>query len=111
MLRAMRFHDRHEHLRYLKLELAARRIEATPGVIREARVYIERFWRDDPHAAHQMSVWNEILQLHPSEVARRLLEDSPAGRYLRETAPPFGVTTAREVAPLIEQVRADWAPA
>ncbi|HEV7268411.1 MAG TPA: hypothetical protein VGN83_26420 [Falsiroseomonas sp.] len=100
----MRFHDRHEHLDYLKAELVARRIIDTPSVIEEARAFIDRFWRDDPHAAHYLAIWDRLLDCPPAEIAARLLEDSEAGRYLRETRPPFGVTTAQQVARLIERL-------
>jgi hypothetical protein len=100
----MRFHDRHEHLDYLKAELVARRIVETPDVIAQARAHIDRFWRDDPHAAHYLRIWDALLDRPPQEIAARLLEDSEAGRYLRETRPPFGVTTSAQVAKLIERL-------
>jgi hypothetical protein len=104
MLHAMRFHDRHEHLDYLKAGVVARRILETPEVIDEARAFIEKFWRDDPHARDYLEVWDRLLDRPPGEIATRLLEDSPQGRYLRETRPPFGVTSAAQVARLIERL-------
>ncbi|MGG5821244.1 hypothetical protein [Falsiroseomonas sp. HW251] len=98
----MRFHDRHEHLQYLKAEFVARRIVDTPAVIDEARAFIDRFWRDDPHAAHYLAIWDELLTGAPAEIADRLTEDTPRGQYLRETCPPFGVITARQVAELLD---------
>jgi hypothetical protein len=102
----MRFHDRHEELDYRKAELAARRIVDTPAVIEEARAFMDRFWRDDPHARHYLAVWDALLVHSPADIAARLLEDSPEGRYLRETRPPFGVTTAQQVAQLVDRMRA-----
>lgn len=102
----MRFHDRHQQLQYLKAELVARRVVETPAVAVEARDFIHKFWRDDPHAADHFAVWDELLDQPPLEIAARLLEDSPAGQYLRETCPPFGVTTAQQVARLIERLPA-----
>jgi hypothetical protein len=104
MLHAMRFHDRHEHLDYLKAEVVARRIVETPEVIEEARAFMDKFWRDDPHAKHYFELWQDLVQQPPAVIATRLLEDSPAGQYLRETRPPFGVTTAAQVAKLIERL-------
>ncbi|QYU66571.1 hypothetical protein J4558_16515 [Leptolyngbya sp. 15MV] len=84
----------------------ARRIVETPDVIDDARAYVEKFWRDDPHAAHYLAIWDDLLRRPPAEIAARLLEDSPDGRYLRETRPAFGFTTGAEIARLIEQLPA-----
>jgi len=102
----MRCHDRHEHLQYFKAEWVARRIEETPAVIDEARAFMERFWRDDPHAARYLAVWDALLTNAPGVIAARLLEDSPTGQYLRETCPPSGVTTAQQAAKRIERLPA-----
>lgn len=102
----MRFHDRHHHLDYLKAELVARRLIETPEVIDGARAHMDRFWRDDPHAAHYLAIWEKLLDRPPAEIAARLLEDTPEGQYLRETRPPFGVTTAQQVAQLMDRMRA-----
>jgi len=106
----MRFRDRHEHLQYLKSELIARRIVEQPHFIGHARAHIERFWRDDPHAAHYLAIWGRLLDEPPAHIARQLLEDSPAGQYLRETCPPFGPITAQQAAVLKAQLPHASAP-
>lgn len=101
----MRFHDRHDHLRYLKMEVFADRIRHQPEVIAQARAHIDRFWRDDPHMADAVATWDKVLAQPAEEIARRLLEDSPEGGYLRETCPPFGAIKAAQVTPLLERLR------
>jgi hypothetical protein len=101
----MHFRDRHEHLRFLKMELLAQRIRERPEAISEARAHIERFWRNDPHMAHALATWEGLLRLSPDEIADHLLQDSPQGTYLRETCPPFGVITAQQAAELAERTR------
>lgn len=106
MLGPMHFRDRHHHLQYLKAELAAQRVAETPEVIAEARDFMERFWRPDPHSARALASWEGLLARPPSEIAARLLEDSAEGEWLRETCPPFGVITAQQAAVLLDRVRA-----
>jgi hypothetical protein len=65
MLRAMRFHDRHEHYDYLKAEVVAQRIVDTPEIIADARAFMDKFWRGNPHARHYLEVWERVLDLPP----------------------------------------------
>ena len=46
---ATRFHDRHEWVDFLKAQEVARRIVADPSTIDDARRFIDKFMRPDPH--------------------------------------------------------------
>jgi hypothetical protein len=98
----MRFHDRHEWIDFLKASEVARRIQADPSTLEDARRFVA--WRmvPDPHQRDYARMWQELLTRSPAEIAAALTEDSPSGRLLRETAPVFGKgLTSREVAELI----------
>ena len=106
---AMRFHDRHEWIDYLKACEMARRIVAEPSMIDDARRFVARWMAPDPHQRDYALMWQDLLSRPPEEIAAALTEDSPRGRLLRETRPVFGKgLTSREVGELI--ARAD-APA
>jgi hypothetical protein len=99
---AMRFHDRHEWIDYLKAREVARRIVADPSIIKDARRFVARHMAPDPHQSEYASMWRELLSRSPAEIAAALTEDSPRGRLVRETRPVFGNgLTSREVADLI----------
>jgi hypothetical protein len=46
---ATRFHDRHEWIDFLKAQGVARRIVADRSMIDDAKRFIDRFMRPDPH--------------------------------------------------------------
>ena len=99
---ATRFHDRHEWIDFLKAQEVARRIVADPSMIDDAKRFIDKFMRSDPHQRDYVVMWDELLAKSPVEVAAALTEDSPRGQLLRETGPVFGKgLTSREVAELI----------
>jgi len=99
---AIRFHDRHEWIDFLKASEVARRLLADPSMIADARQFVGRRMEPDPHQYEYAVMWRELLSRSPAEIAAALTEDSPRGRLLRETAPVFGKgLTSREVAELI----------
>jgi hypothetical protein len=96
------FHDRHEWIDYLKASEMARRIVADPSMIEDARKFVAWRMAPDPHQRDYAVMWQELLSRSPAEIAAALIEDSPRGRLLRETAPVFGKgLTSREIADLI----------
>lgn len=103
----MRFHDRHEWIDFLKAQEIARRIVADPSVIDDARRFMRRHMRPDPHQRAYVEMWDTLLARPPEEIASALVEDSPRGRLLRETRPVFGQgLTSQEVTALIERADA-----
>lgn len=103
----MRFHDRHEWIAFLKVQEIARRIVADPSMIEDARRFMQRHMRPDPHQAHYVALWDALLDKPPAEIAAALVEHSPRGCLLRETAPVFGKgLTSPEVADLIAYANA-----
>jgi len=99
---AMRFHDRHEWVDYLKACEVARRIVADPSMIEDARRFVATRMAPDPHQRDYTLMWQELLSRPPAEIAAALTEGSPRGRLLRETRPVFGNgLTSRDVAELI----------
>jgi hypothetical protein len=104
---AMRFHDRHEWIDYLKACEVARRLVADPSTIDDARRFMDRHMVPDPHQREYVRIWQQLLQRAPAEIAAALTEDSARGRLLRETSPVFGQgLTSREVFALIAQADA-----
>jgi hypothetical protein len=101
---AMRFHDRHEWIDYLKVCEVARRIVSDPSMIADAQSFVATRMLPDPHQRDYAHIWQELLTRPPSEIAAALTEDSPHGRLLRETRPVFGKgLSSRDVAALIAQ--------
>jgi hypothetical protein len=99
---AMRFHDRHEWIDFLKASEVARRIVADPSMIDDARQFVAWRMAPDPHQRDYALMWEQLLSRSPAEIAAALTDDSPHGQLLRETAPVFGKGfTSREVAALI----------
>lgn len=96
------FYDRHEKRSYLAAREIARRIVDDPDLLLAGREFIERFMRPDPHQELYYRLWDELLRLPPTEIARRLLEDSDQGALLRDTYPVFVVLPPDRRAELIE---------
>jgi hypothetical protein len=104
---AMRFHDRHEWIDYLKACEMARRLVADPSMIDAARRFVATRMQPDPHQRDYALMWQELLSRPPDEIAGALIEDSARGRLLRETRPVFGKgLTSREVVELIAHANA-----
>src|ERR1700685_765696 len=96
---AMRFHDRHEWIDYLKACEMARRLVADPSMIADARNFVATRMLPDPHQRDYALMWQNLLSTPPAEIAAALTDDSPRGQLLRETAPVFGKgLTSRDVA-------------
>jgi hypothetical protein len=85
------FYDRYEERNYRRFVEIARRIVDEPNAIAVAASYLAKHVANDPHLHAAYEVWKEALSLRPTEIARRLLEDSENGAYLRGTAPVFVV--------------------
>jgi hypothetical protein len=99
---AMRFHDRHEWIDYLKACEMARRLVADPSMVADAQAFVATRMLPDPHQREYALMWQDLLSRPPAEIAAALTEDSPHGRLLRETRPVFGKgLTSRDVAELI----------
>lgn len=102
-----RFRDRHERLKYLKACETARRIVRDPGLIDQARRFVEEAMAPDPHQRAYTLIWRELLCLSVEDIAAALLEDSDRGQLLRDTRPVFGKGfTSREVVELRDRDRA-----
>jgi hypothetical protein len=100
------FRDRHERLKYLKACETARRIVLEPGLIEQARGFLERAMAPDPHQRAYTVMWRELLMLPPEQIAAALVEDSDRGQLLRDTSPVFGAGfTSREVVALLDRDR------
>ncbi len=98
------FHDRHDHIDYLKACEMARRIVASPAVIEDARRWLEQRMAPDPHQRCYVEMWRALLDRPPEEIATALVEDSDRGQLLRETRPIFGKGfTSQEVRRLMDQ--------
>jgi len=99
---ARRFHDRHEWIDYLKACEVARRLVADPSMVADAQRFVAKWMLPDPHQCDYALMWQDLLSRPPAEIAAALIEDTPRGRLLRETAPVFGKgLTSRDVAELI----------
>lgn len=97
------FHDRHERRCYERSLEIARRIVDQPSLLENARAYLERHVKSDPHQAVYYALWTALIQRGPHEIARALLDDSALGAELRGSAPVFVVLsggTASGGAPL-----------
>ncbi len=88
-------HDAHQRRAWLRTAEIARRIVEEPELVTGAQRFIEKFVRDDPHQVSAYRVWSGLLRRPPAQIAAALLEDSPHGAELRETAPVF-VAFSRE---------------
>ena len=84
---ATRFHDRHEWITFLKAQEVARRIVADPSMIDDARRFIDKFMRSDPHQRDYVVMWDELLSRSPVEVAAALTERMTADPAARKRAP------------------------
>ena len=85
------FHDRHEQRAYGRaLEIAIRLIDE-PSLLVKGSEFLEQHVKPDPHQARYYRLWVAVLKDSPSEIARRLLEDSEVGAELRGSAPVFFV--------------------
>jgi hypothetical protein len=101
------FRDRHERLQYLKACETARRIQRDPGLVDQARRFVEERMAPDPHQRAYTSMWRELLRLPEESIAAALIEDSDRGQLLRDTSPVFGKGfTSREVVALLDRDRA-----
>jgi hypothetical protein len=101
------FRDRHERLKYLKACETARRIVGDPGLIEQARHYVEKAMAPDPHQRAYTLIWRELPGLPAEAIAAALLEDSDQGQLLRDTSPVFSKRfTSREVVELRDRDRA-----
>lgn len=90
------FYDSHDRRSYERHWAIAIKLLEEPALLQNARAYLERFVRDDPHQTHVFAVWSRLVSQTPGEVALRLIEDTADGAFLRETAPPFRGLTDRE---------------
>jgi hypothetical protein len=98
------FRDRHERLKYLKACETARRIVDDPGLIEEARRFVEAAMAPDPRQHAYTLMWRELLSRLSEEIAAALVEDSERGQLLRDTSPVFGKGfTSREVVALLDR--------
>jgi hypothetical protein len=101
------FRDRHERLKYLKACETARRIVGDPGLIEQARRFVEEAMAPDPHQRAYTVIWRELPGLPAEDIATALTEDSDRGQLLRDTSPVFGKGfTSREIVELRDRDRA-----
>mgnify|MGYP006894129271 CR=1 FL=1 len=98
------FYDRHERRTYALIEETCRRILADPGLIGVARAHMEKFMALDPHQRPYYAMWRELLDLPPSDLVERLLEDSPRGDLVRETMPSFGGIATDDAMEIISKI-------
>jgi hypothetical protein len=96
-----KFHDRHDHIAYLKACETARRIVETPALIEDARRWLDEVMAPDPHQARYVTMWRELLARPATEIAAALIEDSERGQLLRETRPIFAILTSQDVCRLM----------
>jgi len=73
-----------------------RRLQANPEVIERARQRIGRLRRRGLRAGPPAEAWLGWLELPPTELARRLVEDTDDARELRQSSPFVGVLSASE---------------
>jgi len=93
------FRDAHERRAYLRSVEIARRIVEDRDLLDRGRRFTDRHMRDDPHQKVAYRLWCDLLRFPAEEIARRLIADDDAGRYLRETAPVFTVIERPSVEP------------
>ncbi len=91
------FYDNHERRAYLRFVEIAKRIMDDPNIIQSGIKFIKAHMRDDPHQARAYTRWAEILKQPPAAIVTSLLEDSPSGQWLRDTAPVFVVVDSQTV--------------
>lgn len=100
--RKANFHDRNKRRSYeLTRQVAARLID-DPGLIANARSYLERLVRPDPAQAHAYTLWADLLNQDVGQIVRQMLEDSPKGDLLRDTQPVFTVLSPEERIEMVE---------
>jgi hypothetical protein len=92
-LRKREFYDTHERRSYARHWATAMQLVQEPQLLEHAKAFLERFVRPDPHQRHVYAAWSKLIESSPAEVAISLIEDSAAGAFLRETAPPFRKAT------------------
>jgi hypothetical protein len=101
------FHDQNKRRTYIKLAEMMRRAKIDPSLIDTAQAFVEQHMMIDPHQRNYAEHWMMLLRLPVSEIAGRLLADTPEGDLLRDTAPVFGKgLTSREIVNLIEHTDA-----
>lgn len=97
------FRDRHDERTYLRALEIARRLLADPSLISAGREFLETHVAKDPHQSRHYNIWSVLLSNPVETIVRCLLEDSPEGADLRDTAPVFFVVTP-------EAARKLWTP-
>jgi hypothetical protein len=71
-------------------------IQAAPERRAAVRRWIEARWADDPSATLALARWRVLLAETPEVICARLLDNSDAGEFLRDTIPPVFPIPAHE---------------
>ena len=104
---AMRFHDRHEWIDYLKACEVARRLVADPSMIADAQKFVAARMLPDPHQRDYALMWHALLAKPPHGDRRCADRGQPARPVAAGNRAVFGKgLTSRDVADLIEHARA-----
>jgi hypothetical protein len=89
--RKVDFHDPSKRRSYERTRRVAVRLVDEPGLLAEARDYLERHVRTDPRQSRYYALWTDLLRQDVRQVVQHLLEDSAEGDLLRDTQPVFVV--------------------
>jgi hypothetical protein len=84
------FRDRNHRYSYLVACAIARRIAEDPSRLKDGLLHLERFATRTPHLPDGYGLWKDLLRQPAEVIAARLMELTPRGDYIRETAPSFG---------------------
>ena len=68
----------------------ARRILDDPSLVERGRNHLEHFIAPDASQRAGYALWARLIAEPPATIAAQLIERSPHGDYVRETAPSFG---------------------
>jgi len=105
-----RFHDHNKRRAYALARFVAARLVDNPGLVAAGLDYVARHMDPDPRQRPYAAAWRGLLALDTSEIARRLLADTPEGDLLRDTMPVLYVPTDAERAAIFAQAHREPGP-
>ncbi|MCJ2058486.1 hypothetical protein MKL09_18265 [Methylobacterium sp. J-048] len=90
------FHDLSKRRSYERTRRVAVRLVDEPGLLANARDYLERHVRTDLRQSRYYVLWTDLLHQDVRQIVRCMLEDTAQGDLLRDTQPVFVVLPPEE---------------